>query len=60
MILLKILPWFGSVFYFDYLKANSKNKIKMDWKYYKDYDHMTVFQPAVKDGLMFLWNETPY
>jgi predicted alpha/beta superfamily hydrolase len=43
-----------SLLLLDYLKANSKNKIKMDWKYYKDYDHMTVFQPAVKDGLMFL------
>ena len=43
-----------SLLLLDYLKASSKNKIKMDWKYYKDYDHMTVFQPAVNDGLIFL------
>jgi len=43
-----------SLLLLDYLKASSNDKIKMDWKYYKGYDHMTVFQAAVNDGLIFL------
>ncbi len=38
----------------DYLKAASKKNILLDWKYYKDQSHMSVFQPAVLDGLRFL------
>lgn len=43
----------------DYLRASSKNNIKLNWKYYKDYDHMSVFQPAVNDGLKFLLKSIP-
>lgn len=40
----------------DYLKASPNNGIKLDWKYYKDDDHMSVFLPAVNDALKFLLN----
>jgi uncharacterized protein len=42
------------LFLLDYLRASSKNNIKLDWKFYKDEDHMSVFQPAVIDGLKFI------
>jgi predicted alpha/beta superfamily hydrolase len=38
----------------DYLKESSKNNGNVAWSYYKDYDHMSVFAPAIKDGLKFL------
>jgi len=38
----------------DNLKASSKSSIIMDWKFYKDYEHMSVFQPAVNDGLKWI------
>jgi uncharacterized protein len=38
----------------DNLNASLGNTIKLDWKYYKDYDHMSVFQPALNDGLKFI------
>ena len=43
-----------SVILLDYLKAVSKKIIKIEWKYYKDENHISVFQPAVLDGLRFL------
>jgi len=39
----------------DYLNTHPNNHIKLDWKYYRDCDHMSVFQPAVNDGLKFLF-----
>jgi predicted alpha/beta superfamily hydrolase len=44
-----------SVLLLDNLKAYTKNNIKLDWKYYKEYDHMSVFQAALIDGLRFIF-----
>lgn len=44
-----------SLLLLDHLKANSQNGIKLDWKYYKDHDHMSVFQSALYDGLRFVF-----
>ncbi len=38
----------------DYINANKKNKLLFDWKYYKDFDHMSVFRSAAYDALKFL------
>lgn len=38
----------------DYLKANKQNKLKFEWKYYPNEDHMSVPIPAMRDGLKFL------
>jgi uncharacterized protein len=37
----------------DYIRQNQQNKLRFDWKYYKDYDHMTVPAPAIYDALKF-------
>jgi uncharacterized protein len=37
----------------DYISQNKQNKLRFDWKYYKDYDHMTVPAPAIYDALKF-------
>ena len=43
-----------SISLLDYLKTHPKSNIQLDWKFYKDHDHMSVFQPAVNDGLKFV------
>ena len=43
-----------SLLLLDGLKACPNANIKLDWKLYKDHDHMSVFQPAVTDGLKFV------
>jgi uncharacterized protein len=37
----------------DYVRQNQQNKLRFDWNYYKDYDHMTVPAPAIYDALKF-------
>jgi uncharacterized protein len=37
----------------DYISQNKQNKLRFDWKYYKDYDHMIVPAPAIYDALKF-------
>jgi predicted alpha/beta superfamily hydrolase len=43
-----------SVLWLDQLRASPRNGIDLAWRYYKDQEHMAVFQPAVKDGLAFV------
>ena len=43
-----------SISLLDYLKTHPTSNIQLDWKFYKDHDHMSVFQPAVNDGLKFV------
>jgi predicted alpha/beta superfamily hydrolase len=43
-----------SVLLLDALVAHRGNGIRLDWRYYQDHEHMTVFHPAVKDGLAFV------
>jgi predicted alpha/beta superfamily hydrolase len=43
-----------SVLLLDQFKAHPKNGIEFGWRYYKDLEHMTVFPPAVRDGLAFV------
>lgn len=43
-----------SVLLLDQFKAHQGNGIALGWRYYKDQEHMTVFVPAVKDGLAFV------
>jgi len=43
-----------SVLLLDQFKAHPGNGIDVGWRYYKDQEHMTVFLPAVKDGLAFV------
>lgn len=43
-----------SVLLLDQVKAHQGNGIDFGWRYYKDQEHMTVFLPAVKDGLAFV------
>jgi predicted alpha/beta superfamily hydrolase len=38
----------------DYLKETDTNNLIYGWKYYKDAEHMTVFEPAATDALRFL------
>jgi len=38
----------------DYLKARASDQFKFDSKFYKDDDHFSVFEAAVKDGLKLL------
>ncbi len=43
-----------SIKFLDYLKEDGKNNLNYTWKFYKDNDHMTLFEPAVTDALRFL------
>jgi predicted alpha/beta superfamily hydrolase len=43
-----------SVLLLDQFKAHPGNGIDFGWRYYKDQEHLTVFLPAVKDGLAFV------
>lgn len=43
-----------SLIFTDYVNENKKNKLKFNWKYYKDSDHMSVFPSATYDALKFL------
>jgi uncharacterized protein len=43
-----------SLLLLDNLNTSLGNSIKLDWRYYKDYDHLSVFQPALYDGLKFI------
>lgn len=43
-----------SVLLLDQFKAHPGNGIDFGWRYYKDQEHMSVFLPAVKDGLAFV------
>jgi predicted alpha/beta superfamily hydrolase len=43
-----------SVLLLDQLKAHPGNGIDCGWRYYKNHEHMSVFLPAVKDGLAFV------
>lgn len=43
-----------SVLLLDQFKTHPGNGIDFGWRYYKDQEHMTVFLPAVKDGLAFV------
>lgn len=38
----------------DYLKEANPNHLTYSWKYYKDAEHMTVFEPAAADAFKFL------
>ena len=37
----------------DYINNNKQNKLRFDWKYYKEYHHLTVPAPAIYDALKF-------
>lgn len=37
----------------DYIHANKHNKLRFDWKYYNNFDHMSVFRSAAYDALKF-------
>jgi hypothetical protein len=37
----------------DNINANKQNKLKFEWKFYKDDHHMTVPKPAMYDALKF-------
>ena len=43
-----------SLLLLDNLSTSFGNNIKLDWTYYKDHDHMSVFRPALNDGLKFI------
>jgi hypothetical protein len=43
-----------SVLLLDQFKAHQGNGIDFGWRYYEDHEHMTVFPPAVRDGLAFV------
>ena len=43
-----------SIKFLDYLKEDGKSNLNFTWKFYKDNDHMTLFEPAVTDALRFL------
>jgi hypothetical protein len=43
-----------SVLLLNYLKQAETNSLNYGWKYYKDADHMNVFEPAANDALRFL------
>jgi predicted alpha/beta superfamily hydrolase len=45
-----------STIFMDYLEEAGTNKLRYSWKYYKDADHTTVFEPAATDALRFLLN----
>jgi predicted alpha/beta superfamily hydrolase len=38
----------------DYLKQAAIDNLTYSWKYYKDAEHMNVFEPAANDALRFL------
>jgi len=38
----------------DHLQANKQNKLRFEWKFYKDDHHMSVNAPATYDALGFL------
>jgi uncharacterized protein len=38
----------------DYLRQTRTNNLTYSWKYYKDVEHMNVFEPAANDALRFL------
>ena len=38
----------------DYINNNKQNKLRFDWKYYKEYHHLAVPAPAIYDALKFL------
>ena len=35
----------------DFIERNTQNKLRFEWKFYKDDHHMTVNSPATYDGL---------
>jgi predicted alpha/beta superfamily hydrolase len=37
----------------EYINNNKQNKLKFDWKFYKEYHHITVPAPAIYDALRF-------
>jgi uncharacterized protein len=43
-----------STIFVDYLRQTGTNNLTYSWKYYKDAEHMTVFEPAATDALRFL------
>jgi predicted alpha/beta superfamily hydrolase len=43
-----------SVLLRDQFEAHHGNGIDFGWRYYENHDHVTVFPPAVKDGLAFV------
>lgn len=43
-----------STLFLEYLKQTGTNNLTYSWKYYKDAEHMTVFEPAAIDALRFL------
>jgi predicted alpha/beta superfamily hydrolase len=45
-----------TVLFVDAVKAAPERGIRLAWKYYPSQDHMSVFQPAVLDGLRFVVN----
>jgi predicted alpha/beta superfamily hydrolase len=45
-----------STTFLDYLKEANPNNLTYSWKYYKDAEHMTVFETATIDALRFLLN----
>jgi hypothetical protein len=44
----------SSVLLLDQFRTHPTNGIALDWRYYDDQDHMTVFPRAVRDGLAFV------
>lgn len=43
-----------TVLFVDALQATPAAGIDLNWKFYPDLDHMSVFNPAVVDGLRFV------
>jgi predicted alpha/beta superfamily hydrolase len=37
----------------DYINSNKQTKLRFEWKFYKEYHHMTVSTPAIYDALKF-------
>jgi predicted alpha/beta superfamily hydrolase len=44
-----------TISFIDQLKTNKTGNIQFAWKFYREEDHMSVFQPAARDGLKFLF-----
>jgi predicted alpha/beta superfamily hydrolase len=40
----------------EYIDNNKQAKLRFDWRYYKQYHHMTVPAPAIYDALKFFLN----
>jgi Predicted hydrolase of the alpha/beta superfamily len=43
-----------SISFVELVEKNKQNKLRFEWKFYKDEHHMTINTPATYDGLKFL------